>query len=247
MITFVTGGGRGIGLATAQYLAEQGHSVSLFDLAGAQEAAQNIGLDRAIGVTGDVSNEADIDRAIAQTIERFGTIDCVVTSAGVVKVAPALELDVKDFNTLLATNVTGSFLAVQRAARVMVKNGGGSVVFIGSTFGVVGAPQRTAYCASKGAVHLMTQSLATEWASLGIRVNCVAPTGTKTQMIQDLIDRGIYKLKAAHARTPMGRLAESNEVAAAVAFLASPAASMITGVILPVDGGWLANGYLVEY
>ena len=247
MITFITGGGRGIGLATAEYLVEQGHKVSLFDLVGAEDAAEKIGLDSAIGVTGDVNNAADIDRAIELTIEKFGTIDCVVTSAGIVKVAPALELDVDDFNFVLATNVTGSFLAAQRAARVMVKNGGGSVVFIGSTFGSVGAPQRTAYCASKGAVHLMTQSLATEWAHLGIRVNSVAPTGTKTQMIQDLIDRGIYKLKAAEARTPMGRLAESNEVAAAVAFLASPAASMITGVILPVDGGWLANGYLVEY
>jgi NAD(P)-dependent dehydrogenase (short-subunit alcohol dehydrogenase family) len=245
MITLVTGGAQGIGWATAELLASEGHKICIFDIAGAEEAAARFESEAVFGFTGDVTKVADVDNAIAAMIDRFGSINCVVTSAGIVKVAPALDVEVGDFEQTLATNVTGSFLPAQRAARVMAKNGGGNIIFIGSVYGSVGAPQRTAYCASKGAVHLMTQSLAIEWGPLGIRVNSVAPTGTRTPMIQDLIDRGVYKLKAVEARTPLGRLAEPNEVAAAVSFLASPQASMVNGIILPVDGGWIANGYIV--
>lgn len=244
MITLITGAAQGIGLATAQWLANKGHKVCLFDIKDASEAAAKLGA-HAIAVKGDVTKVADVDAAVERTVSTFGGIDCLVTSAGVVKVGPALDVDLDDFASVMSVNVAGSFLPAQRVARVMSKKGAGNIVFVGSVYGSGGAPQRTAYCASKGAVHVMTQSLAVEWGPLGIRVNAVAPTGTRTPMVQDLIDRGIYNLKGVEARTPLGRLAESGDIAAAIEFLASPAASMINGVILPVDGGWLANGYTI--
>lgn len=244
MVALITGGVHGIGLATARWFASQGHKVCLFDLKGAEEAARQFGVGT-VGVDGNITNAADVDRAIERTIEAFGGLDCLVTCAGIVKVAPALDFELEDFASIISVNVTGSFLPAQRAARVMVKSGGGSIVFVGSVYGAAGAPQRTAYCASKGAVHTMTQALAVEWGPLGIRVNAVAPTGTRTPMVQDLIDRGIYDLSGVKARTPLGRLAEAEEVAATIGFLASPSASMINGVIFPVDGGWLANGYTI--
>jgi len=125
----------------------------------------------------------------------------------------------------------------------MAANGGGAIVMIGSVYGACGAPNRTAYCASKGAIHNLVQSLAVEWAPLGIRVNGVAPAGVRTPMVQALIDQGIYNLKGVTARLPLGRLVEAEEVADACYYLSSERASMVNGHILAVDGGWLANGY----
>tara|TARA_Y100000780_G_scaffold214610_1_gene216440 strand:- start:641 stop:1024 length:384 start_codon:yes stop_codon:yes gene_type:complete len=125
----------------------------------------------------------------------------------------------------------------------MMSQGGGAIVNISSVYGFQGAPKRTAYCASKGAVISLTDSLAVEWGKLGIRVNSVAPTGTRTPMVRDLIDRGIYDLDGVSRKTPLGRLAEPEEVAAACGYLVSDEAAMVTGHHLRIDGGWLANGY----
>lgn len=245
MITLITGGAQGIGFAIAQRLKARGDKICIVDAQGAEGAAGQLGAD-VIGVTGDVSVEADVERALALTIQAFGGLDTVIAAAGVVSVAPATETTVEEFNRIMTTNVTGSFLPARCAARHMIKQGGGSIVFIGSVYGMGGAPQRTAYCASKGAVHNMTQSLAVEWGPLGIRVNAVAPTGTRTPMVQDLIDSGIYDLAGVQGRTPLGRIAEPEEIAAAAAFLTSNDADMITGVVLPVDGGWNANGFVLR-
>jgi len=246
MITLVTGGGQGIGFATAQKLVADGGRVCILDLKGAAEAAGRLGAGKAIGVTGDVTAEADVDAAVARTLEAFGGLDALVTSAGIVRVEPALEAGADGFAKTLMVNVLGSFLPAQRVARVMARSGGGAIVLVGSVYGAGGAPSRTAYCASKGAVHNLTRSLAVEWGPLGIRVNAVAPTGTRTPMVQDLIDRGVYDMAGVTGRTPLGRLAEPEEVAAAIAYLLSDAARMITGTILPVDGGWIANGFTAK-
>lgn len=243
MITLVTGGGQGIGFATAQKLVADGGRVCILDLTGAAEAARRLGPGKAIGVTGDVTSEAAVDAAIARTLEAFGGLDALVTSAGIVRVEPALEASAETFARTLMVNVLGSFLPSQRAARVMSRSGGGAIVLVGSVYGAGGAPNRTAYCASKGAVHNLTRSLAVEWGPLGIRVNAVAATGTRTPMVQDLIDRGVYDLAGVTGRTPLGRLAEPEEIASAIAYLLSDAARMVTGTILPVDGGWIANGF----
>jgi len=246
MKALITGGGSGIGLAVAQHLLAAGGSVCLFDRCGSDEASAALGGARVLGIDGDVTDEAAVGAAVARMVAELGGIDCVVTSAGMVRVEPALEASLDTFRQTLEVNVLGSFIAARAAVRAMVGSGGGSVVMIGSVYGEGGAPARTAYCASKGAVHNLVRSLAVEWGPLGVRVNAVAPTGTRTPMVRKLIEDGIYNLKGVQARTPLGRLAEPEEVAAAVAFLAGPGASMINGVILPVDGGWTANGFVVS-
>ena len=241
-VAIITGGAQGIGFATAQALIKRGDQVVILDLKNAETAATMLG-GGTVGVACDVTDEAQVDAAVARTMASFGRIDSLVTAAGIVSVAPAMTFDAAEFARVLAVNVTGSFLPARAVAKVMQ---GGSIVLIGSVYGMGGAPMRTAYCASKGAVHIMAQSLAVEWGPLGIRVNVVAPTGTRTPMVQDLIDRGLYDLAGVKGRTPLGRIAEPEEIAAAAAFFCSPAASMISGVILPVDGGWTANGFVTK-
>jgi NAD(P)-dependent dehydrogenase (short-subunit alcohol dehydrogenase family) len=243
MISFITGGAQGLGFAIAAHLLARGDKVCIMDRSGSKEAAAKLG-ENVLAVDGDVTKKADVDLAVARTIEVFGGIDAVVTAAGVVTVEPALDVTPEDFTRIMSVNVLGSFLPAQEAARHMVANGGGSIVLLGSVYGSTGAPQRTGYCASKGAVHNLAQSLATEWGPMGVRVNAIAPTGVRTPMVQELIDAGKYNMTGVENRTPLGRMAEPEEVAAAAAFLASSAASMINGVVLPVDGGWIANGYI---
>lgn len=242
----ITGGGSGIGFSVAEGFSALGAKVCLMDLnvEKLEEAKTKLAAeDRTLTVAGSVTNENNVEDAITQMVDRFGGVDCVVTSAGIVKVEPALEASLENFRQTLEINVTGSWITAQRSASIMTENGGGSIIFIGSVYGSSGAPLRTAYCASKGAVHNLTKSLAVEWGPLGIRVNAVAPTGVQTPMVQELIDSGSYNMTGVKARTPLGRLAEPDEIANACIFLASDKAAMINGAILPVDGGWLANGY----
>lgn len=249
----ITGGASGIGLACAGAFAAEGYSVGLFDLDNdkVKAAAAGLGIgDRAAAFCGSVTEAGDIAAAVAAMEDRFGGVDCVVTSAGVVKVEPAFEVTPETFRNTLEVNVLGTWLAAQAAARSMAKAGakagGGSIVMLGSVYGAGGAPHRAAYCASKGAVHMLVESLAVEWGGLGIRVNAVAPTGVRTPMIDRLVAEGLYNMKGVQGRTPLGRLAEPEEVADACLFLASRRAAMVTGHVLRVDGGWLANGYILN-
>lgn len=242
----ITGGASGIGLASAKRFAAEGYSICLFDLDAdaAKKAADSIEAKTPVlSIGGSVTEQGDIAKAIDAMNDRLGGVDCLITSAGIVKVEPSFEVTPETFRKTLEINVLGTWLAAQAAAKVMADNGGGNIVMIGSVYGAGGAPNRAAYCASKGAVHTLVQSLAVEWGPLGIRVNAVAPTGVRTPMVQSLIDQGLYNLKGVQARSPLGRLAEAEEVAAACLFLASDQAVMVTGHVLPVDGGWLANGY----
>ena len=244
-VAIITGGSQGIGYATAKLFAARGDQVVILDLVNSGAAAEAIGCGT-IGITCDVTVETQVEQAVGSAVAAFGRIDSLITAAGVVAVAPAMNCDAAEFQRVLSVNVTGSFLPARAVARVMERAGSGSIVLIGSVYGIGGAPLRTAYCASKGAVHNMARSLAVEWGPLGIRVNVVAPTGTRTPMVQDLIDRGIYDLAGVNGRTPLGRIAEPEEIAAAAAFFCSPDARMISGVILPVDGGWTANGFVLR-
>lgn len=244
---FVSGGASGIGFGVAKRFAEEGAALFLLDL---DEAALEIAEEALSSIAtvkvkvGSASDEALVNTAVEEMVNTLGGVDCVINAAGVVTVQPALENPINDFRRVMDINVLGTWIPSQACAKVMASAGGGNIVNIGSVYGLGGAPQRTAYCASKAAIVGLTQSLAIEWGPLNIRVNAVAPTGTRTPMIQDLIDKGVYKLEAVCKRTPLGRLAEVEEVAAACSFLASDDAAMITGTHLPVDGGWMANNFV---
>tara|TARA_R100001129_G_scaffold186346_4_gene177707 strand:+ start:6231 stop:6995 length:765 start_codon:yes stop_codon:yes gene_type:complete len=242
----ITGAANGIGRATAAFFAREGAKLCLLDLpdTGIAEVAREFGDPATImSFEASVTEETAVEAAVEAMVQRFGGIDAVVNSAGVVAVEPALEVAADDFRRVIDINLVGTWLVCKAAASRMMSQGGGAIVNISSVYGFQGAPKRTAYCASKGAVISLTDSLAVEWGKLGIRVNSVAPTGTRTPMVRDLIDRGIYDLDGVSRKTPLGRLAEPEEVAAACGYLVSDDAAMVTGHHLRIDGGWLANGY----
>ncbi len=244
MVALITGGASGIGFATASLFAEAGASVFILDrdAAAAERAATEIG-GGTRARTLDVADEAAIVRVFSRIDAEAGGIDILVNNAGTAIRRPAVEQTIEEWNQVLAVNMTGAFLAARTAARHMLaRRRAGAIVSTASIMGLSGGGlyPNISYQSTKGAVINMTRALAVEWAKHGIRVNAVAPTYVRTQFIAPLLAQP--ELVAAIERmTPLGRMAEPEEVAAAILFLASPAAGMITGHTLPVDGGFLAQ------
>lgn len=238
-VAVVTGAASGIGLACARLLSEAGARVVLLDRDAELAEREAAGLPNSVGRGLDVSDAAAIERSFA-AIGAEGAIDVLVNSAGMAIRKPSFELELDDWMQVINVNLTGTFLCARAAARHMTA--GGSIVNIASIMGLSGGGlyPNISYQTSKGGVVNMTRALAVEWAPLQIRVNAVAPTWTRTPFIGEL-ERSPELMERIRSVTPMKRLAEADEVAAAVLFLASPAASMITGHTLPVDGGFLAQ------
>jgi NAD(P)-dependent dehydrogenase (short-subunit alcohol dehydrogenase family) len=243
-VALVTGGASGIGFAASSLLSQAGARVFVLDrdAAAAEAAAAKIG-GGAAARTLDVADEAAIVRVFAEIDGTAGDIDILVNNAGTAIRRPAVEQTLEEWNRVLAVNMTGAFLAARTAARHMLARGrGGAIVATASIMGLSGGGlyPNISYQATKGALVNMTRALAVEWAKDNIRVNAVAPTYVRTPFIAPLLAEP--ELVAAIERmTPLGRMAEPEEVAAAILFLASPAAAMITGHTLPVDGGFLAQ------
>ncbi|WP_459674935.1 SDR family NAD(P)-dependent oxidoreductase [Acidisoma sp. 7E03] len=241
-VALVTGGAQGIGLATAQTLAALGCRVIIGDLDGAaaSEAAAATG---GRGIALDVSAEHSVQAAFADIGEAEGRLDILVNNAGRAIRRASLDLALADWDAVVAVNMTGAFLCARAAAALMIAAGrGGAIVNTASIMGLSGGGlyPNISYQTTKGAIVNMTRALAVEWAAHGIRVNAVAPTWTRTGFIGQLEENEALMARI-RAVTPLGRLAEPEEVAHAIAFLASPAASMITGHTLAVDGGFLAQ------
>jgi NAD(P)-dependent dehydrogenase (short-subunit alcohol dehydrogenase family) len=240
-IAVITGGAQGIGLACATLMAESGARVVLLDRDAAALAAARAGLPAAQVQTIDVTDEAAVERAFTAIAAEHGRIDVLVNNAGRAIRKASLELPLADWDAVVAVNLTAAFVCARAAARHMPASGG-SIVNTASIMGLSGGGlyPNISYHTTKGGLITMTRALAVEWASRGIRVNAVAPSWTKTGFIGQLQDSPELMARI-RSVTPLGRLAEPHEVAAAVLFLASPAAAMITGHILAVDGGYLAQ------
>jgi 3-oxoacyl-[acyl-carrier protein] reductase len=235
----VTGAGSGIGKCIAETYAREGARVALADINGeaAKSAARAIG-NNAIALRFDVSKKADIDGVVGETVAAFGALDILVNNAGATHVnKPMLEIDEAEYDRIFAINVKGVFLACQAVVPVFRKRGGGVIINIGSTAGLRPRPGLSAYNATKGAVHVLTKSLAVELAPDGIRVCAIAPVATETPLLPSFLGPAPGMREKFIATIPLGRLALPQDIADAALFLASAEAKFITGDIMQVDGG----------
>jgi NAD(P)-dependent dehydrogenase (short-subunit alcohol dehydrogenase family) len=243
----VTGAAAGIGRATAELFAREGARLVLADinadgLSALRDSLRDVTGDVAV-VTADVSKPEDVGRMIEVAVEEYGGLDIVIANAGIIPLASVVEATLDDWDEVMAIDGRGMFMTCKYAIEQMMSSGGGSIVCLSSISGVAGQPRQSTYGPAKFVASGLTKHLAVEWAARGIRVNAVAPGTINTERVQRLPEEpgGIEYLEAVKAAHPMGRLGEPSEVAKAILFLASDKASFITGAILPVDGGFLAQ------
>ena len=238
----VTGAANGIGWATAQQFAASGWAVALFDLNGilAAERAQSLGPQHS-GWACDVTDAAAVNKVVAA----IPSLDILVNNAGMNLPEPFVNVTEERLDRVMNLNVRSMFIVAQAATRKMLeaadrKQRGGAIVNITSQMGHVGAENRTVYCMTKHAIEGLTKALGVELAPQNIRVNSVAPTFVETPMTAPMFAKGEFS-KWVHDRIPLGRLGQLEEVVGAVLFAASPAASLMTGTSLIIDGGWTAR------
>ncbi|HEY1683563.1 MAG TPA: SDR family oxidoreductase [Tepidisphaeraceae bacterium] len=244
----VTGGTSGIGRAIALGLAQAGAKV----VAGSTNPDKVVAMAKELGpghaaTQLDVTSQSSVRAAVEQTVKIFGRLDAVIHAAGVIKKQPSLEMPPEEFSRIVNTNLTGSFIVAQEAARVMKdqprdnKNQTGSIIFIASLNSFISLSEVLAYAASKSGMLGLVRGLANEWATLGIRVNAIAPGVIPTDLNRKLIE-GTPRGDWLKAHTPLARFGSADEMVGAALYLISPSASYVTGETLIIDGGFLARG-----
>ena len=241
----ITGGASGIGRAAALLFAREGASVAIADTNQevGRSAVREIG-DRAIFESTDVTKAADCQRIVDRTLQEFGRIDVLFNNAGIIRRASVVALSEEDWDRVMEVNVKSIFLLSRLVIPIMAKAGGGSIINTASGWGLVGGPRAAVYCASKGAVVLLTKAMAIDHGPQNIRVNCICPGDTDTNMLRNeaqQLGEKEDRFLAESARRPLGRVGRPEEIAQAALYLASDASSFVTGTALVVDGGGLAG------
>jgi NAD(P)-dependent dehydrogenase (short-subunit alcohol dehydrogenase family) len=243
-VCIVTGGAQGIGAACARRFAREGGKPVIADVddAHGEPLAAELG---GLYVHCDVGDKAQVDALVAKTIQTHGHIDVLVNNAGIFKAAEFLDVTEADFDAVLRVNLKGAFLVGQAVAREMVKAGRGSIVNMSSVNGVLTIPTISSYNVSKGGINQLTRVMALALADKGVRVNAVAPGTIATELAAKAVLTSEEAKARIMSRTPMKRLGEPEEIADTVAYLASDAASYVTGEIVVVDGGRMTLNYTV--
>jgi NAD(P)-dependent dehydrogenase (short-subunit alcohol dehydrogenase family) len=244
-VMLVTGAARGLGRAIAVAFAHAGADIALGlrDVNTAGDVAREIeGMGRkALRIQMDVTNLNQISRAVQDTAQHFGALDILVNNAGGGPSGLALDVSEEDFDQTLAVNLKGTFFASQAAARIMMQRSCGRIINLSSQAGFVALPSESAYCASKAAISHLTKCLAVEWGQHNITVNAVAPTFIATPGTDEALGDPSFRADVVERIAALHRIGEPMEVAGAVLFLASPAAGLITGHTILIDGGWTAR------
>jgi len=244
-IAIVTGASQGIGRAIAVGLAQAGaHLVLAKYPDGRQEEIRQLQSEieqlgrKTLIIPTDVSVVADLRAMIHQAHETFGRIDILINNAGWTGTTLALDVTEDEYDRTMAASLKSVFFACQEAAKVMIPQGGGKIVNIGSNFGVVGFKTRSVYAAAKAGVHHLSRALSLEWAKQGVTVNVVAPCITETESRRNILERPGYKEWATNQALPVGRWNQPEDLVGAVLFLCSHLSDMVVGHVLMVDGGW---------
>ena len=244
-VAIVTGGSKGLGEAMARALAEAGASlvVASRNLTECQNIANSIAVVTGRGTLAlrvDVTVRPEVDRMVEETLSRFGRIDILVNNAGINIRKPLMELSDEDWSQVMSINLTGPMLCSRAVGKVMIERRSGSIINLSSTLGYVGLPARTAYSSSKAGLVGFTRTLALEWAQYNVRVNAVCPGPFETAMNKALLQNPeVFDYFV--SRIPLGRIANPEELAGPIIFLASDASSFMTGSTLLIDGGWTAQ------
>lgn len=243
-VAVITGAAQGIGRRTAEVLAGRGYDLALNDLHAPADTAATVEAlgAAALSIGADVSSETDVLSMVAAVQDRFGRVDALVNNAGISFITAAEETTVDGFRRVLEVNLVGPFLLSREFGKVMLAAGAGSIVNIASIAGLFGVSDRAAYNASKHGLIGLTRTLAAEWGGHGVRVNAVCPGWVKTEMDEKDSGSGAYSSADIEARVPMGRFAQPDDIAQAVAYLADATLSgFVNGHALVVDGGWTAD------
>jgi NAD(P)-dependent dehydrogenase (short-subunit alcohol dehydrogenase family) len=249
-VCLITGGAQGIGEACVRLFVEDGARVVFVDIHKAKGEALQAQLQQqghdVLFMVCDIGSKAEVESLLSKVIERLGQIDVLISNAGIFKAAPFLEVTEADFDEVLRVNLKGAFLIGQAVARVMKTQGGGAIVHMSSVNGVLAIPEIASYNVSKGGLNQLTRAMALALVDDGIRVNAVAPGTIATELANKAVLTSEEARQKILGRTPMKRLGNPAEVAHVVAFLASDAASYITGEVITVDGGRMALNYTVK-
>jgi NAD(P)-dependent dehydrogenase (short-subunit alcohol dehydrogenase family) len=247
-VALITGGASGIGRATALLFARQGAAIALADVnadAGLRVAEEIIEAGgRAFFERVDVTRAADCQRLAKRTIREFGRVDILFNNAGIIRRATVLELTEDDWDRVMAVNVKSIYLLSREVIPVMQKAGGGTIINTASGWGLAGGAKAAVYCASKGAVVLLTKAMAIDHGQQKIRVNCICPGDTDTDMLREeakQLGEENSRFLAESAKRPLSRVGSPEEIAQAALYLATNASSFVTGTALVVDGGGLAG------
>ena len=244
----ITGGGTGIGRAIALAFSREGANVAVAGrrsekLQSVVREVQEAG-GQGLAVAGDVTKARDTERAVRETVERFGQLNVLVNNAGALHVSSIEGIPEQEWDRLMLVNLKGPFLMSRAALPEFRKAGGGAIVNIGSVLGLVAMKNRAAYCTSKGGVTMLTKAMALDHAHEGVRVNCICPAVVETPLVRELFGTGAEgeaARKARIAQIPAGRMGRPEDVAEMAVYLASQESSWVTGVVIPLDGGLSAG------